>query len=58
MNAEFFSLFSARKTRRDEPRAAGSKAAATAALTAHADRGWADGLGLARVSLGVGCLGL
>ena len=35
-------FFSAWKTRRDEPRVAGSSAAATAART---DRGGADGLG-------------
>ena len=38
-NAEFFSSFLARKTRRDKPRVAGSSAAA------RADRGVADGLG-------------
>ena len=43
-NAEFFSLFSAQKTRRDEPRAAGSSAAA-AAPAAHADRGGLMGWG-------------
>ena len=38
----FLFFFPARKTRRDEPRAAGSSAAA---LAAHADRGGANGLG-------------
>ena len=49
----FFSLFLARKTRRDEPRAAGSSAAAAPA--ARVDRGRADGLGRLGAALFKGC---
>ena len=53
-NAEFFfSFFSARKTWRDEPRAAGSSAAAAPA--ARADQGRADGLGRLGAALFKGC---
>ena len=53
MNAKFFSLFSARKMRRDEPRAAGSSTVVASA--ARADRGGADGLGRLGVALFKGC---
>ena len=51
MNAKY--IFSARKTRRDEPRAAGSSAAAAPA--ARTDRGGADGLGRLGAALFKGC---
>ena len=48
-------FFSARKSRRDEPRAAGSSAATAAAPAARADRGGADGLGRLGAALFKGC---